>query len=123
MFAFALWDDKTAALFCARDRFGIKPFYYARRRRPLYFASEAKALLPFLPAIETDARGARRVPHLPIRASASRPCSRASSTCRPGHALVAENGEIEVRRYWDVHYEIDFDHTASYFERRLQSSS
>ena len=36
-------------LFCARDRFGIKPLYYATSATSLYFASEAKALLPFLP--------------------------------------------------------------------------
>ena len=54
MFAFAIWDDRRRRLFCARDRFGIKPFYYAVIGNLFVFASEAKALLPFLPAIETD---------------------------------------------------------------------
>ena len=45
----------SATLFCARDRFGIKPFYYARRH-VLYFASEAKALLPFLPGSRPTSR-------------------------------------------------------------------
>ena len=57
MFAYALWDEAEQELLCARDRFGIKPFYYAQVGDVLYFASEAKALLPFLPAIETDLEG------------------------------------------------------------------
>ena len=44
----------TKRLFCARDRFGIKPFYYAVVGNLFVFASEAKALLPFLPEIATD---------------------------------------------------------------------
>ena len=49
MFSFAIWDDRKQRLFCARDRFGIKPFYYATVDDVFYFASEAKALLPVLP--------------------------------------------------------------------------
>jgi asparagine synthase (glutamine-hydrolysing) len=54
MFAFALWDEHKQRLFCARDRFGIKPFYYAVVEGVFYFASEAKALLPFLKEIKTN---------------------------------------------------------------------
>jgi asparagine synthase (glutamine-hydrolysing) len=57
MFSFALWDEARGQLFCARDRFGIKPFYYAVVDDVLHFATEAKALLPFLPRIETDVDG------------------------------------------------------------------
>ena len=59
MFAYALWDEQAGELFCARDRFGIKPFYYAVVGDVFYFASEVKALLPFLPAVETDLEGLR----------------------------------------------------------------
>jgi asparagine synthase (glutamine-hydrolysing) len=44
MFAFALWDEKEQTLFCARDRFGEKPFYYSFDGEEFLFASEAKAL-------------------------------------------------------------------------------
>jgi asparagine synthase (glutamine-hydrolysing) len=45
MWAFALWDEKSQQLFCARDRFGIKPFYYTECGGSFLFASEIKALL------------------------------------------------------------------------------
>src|SRR3984885_3753877 len=47
MFAFAIWDARTGELFCARDPFGAKPFYYmlAEGGRQFRFASERKALL------------------------------------------------------------------------------
>lgn len=47
MFAFAIWDGGRGRLFCARDRLGIKPFYYATPRDHFIFASEIKGLLPF----------------------------------------------------------------------------
>ncbi|MCX6691813.1 MAG: asparagine synthetase B, partial [Methanoregula sp.] len=45
MWAFALWDEHKQHLFCARDRFGIKPFYYTEAGGFFLFASEIKALL------------------------------------------------------------------------------
>ena len=49
MFAFALWDQKRKRLFCARDRFGIKPFYYVSSNGLFAFASEMKAFAPLAP--------------------------------------------------------------------------
>ncbi len=45
MFAFAIWDKKNKSLFCARDPFGIKPFYYYENDGVFMFASEIKAFL------------------------------------------------------------------------------
>ena len=44
MFAFAIWDESDKTLFCARDRFGEKPFYYVNENDRFIFASEMKAL-------------------------------------------------------------------------------
>lgn len=118
MFAFALWDNKRQRLFCARDRFGIKPFYYAVVGDVLYFASEAKALLPFLPDIETDPSALAE--YLTFQYTiGEHTLFKGIKQLLPGHALCLENGQLRVWRYWDVKYEVDFDHRASYFERRL----
>ncbi len=45
IYAFAVWDEKLGRLFLCRDRMGVKPLFYARRRGALIFASELKALL------------------------------------------------------------------------------
>lgn len=44
MFAFAIWDNQEKRLFAARDRFGVKPFYYHFKKNSFYFSSEIKAL-------------------------------------------------------------------------------
>ncbi len=44
MFSFAIWDKEDKKLFVARDRFGVKPFYYAVSEGNLYFSSEIKTL-------------------------------------------------------------------------------
>jgi asparagine synthase (glutamine-hydrolysing) len=45
MWSFALWDSAKQVLFCARDRFGVKPFYFAVTDGTFYFASEMKQIL------------------------------------------------------------------------------
>lgn len=118
MFAFALWDERRQRLFCARDRFGIKPFHYAVVDGVLYFASEAKALLPFLPRIETDPSALAE--YLTFQYTiGEHTLFKGIKQLLPGHALCVEGGDIRVRRYWDVRYEIDFDHSPKYFQRRL----
>ena len=116
MFAFAIWDGTR--LFCARDRFGIKPFYYALVGDTFLFASEAKALLPFLGDIETDA--AALAEYLTFQYTiGEHTLFKGVKQLLPGHALAVENGQVKVWRYWDVKYEIDFDHSPRYFETRL----
>jgi asparagine synthase (glutamine-hydrolysing) len=116
MFAFALWDGNR--LFAARDRFGIKPFYYAVVDGVFYFASEIKALLPVLPEIDTDPDALAE--YLVFQYTiGERSLFKHVHVLLPGHALVVENGEVRVSRYWDVHYQIDYDHKEQWFNRNM----
>jgi asparagine synthase (glutamine-hydrolysing) len=117
MFAYALWDEVEQELLCARDRFGIKPFYYAQVGDVLYFASEAKALLPFLPRIETDLEGLKDYLAFQFRL-AGKTLFEGVNELLPGHRLRVRNGVAVSERYWEVYYDLDFDHTAKYFEER-----
>jgi asparagine synthase (glutamine-hydrolysing) len=54
MWSFALYDKKKDLLFCSRDRFGVKPFYYTVTDKQFVFGSEIKQLLPFLPKISCN---------------------------------------------------------------------
>jgi asparagine synthase (glutamine-hydrolysing) len=119
MFSFALWDEETQTLFCARDRFGIKPLYYTIVDGVLYFASEPKALLPFLPQIRTDLDGL--ADYLTFQFPlAGKTLFEGVQELLPGHFLRVRNGTVETQRYWEVYFEPDFDHTADYYERRTQ---
>jgi asparagine synthase (glutamine-hydrolysing) len=121
MFAFALWDEAKRLLFCARDPFGIKPLYYTVVNGVLYFASEAKALLPFVTRIDTDLEGLKD--YLTFQFCLDgKTLFKDVRELLPGHVLVARKGTIEIKRYWEVYYDVDFDHTSKYFEDQVRAS-
>ncbi|MGH7589964.1 MAG: asparagine synthase (glutamine-hydrolyzing) [Gemmatimonadales bacterium] len=102
MFAFAIWDRHRRALFLGRDRFGIKPLYYALAEDRIAFASELKALLAggftereldwealdqyfqlgYIPAPATPFRDVRKL--------------------EPGHWLLWDSHGARIERYWDL---------------------
>jgi asparagine synthase (glutamine-hydrolysing) len=102
MFAFAIWDARSQKLFAARDRLGIKPFYYLLDENIFLFGSEIKALLAhtgvqaqlnaqvlpeylafgYLSGSETFFVGIKKLP--------------------PGHTMELQGSEAEIRQYWDL---------------------
>jgi asparagine synthase (glutamine-hydrolysing) len=119
MFAFALWDQATNSLFCARDRFGIKPFYYTVVGNTFYFASEIKALLPFVEKIETNRHALME--YLTFQFCLSgKTLFENIHELQPGHILRVKGNNLEVQRYWEVYYHLDFNHTDKYFEEQLR---
>ncbi len=105
MFAFAIWDRRKRELFIARDRLGVKPLYYVHTDNgSLYFASEIKALL--------EARAVK--PELNFAAFSDYLANHATSgedtlfvnvkRLMPGHTLTWRDGEIKIKKYWDVSF-------------------
>ncbi len=119
MFAYGLWDEQTDVLHLARDRFGIKPLYYTVADGVLYFASEAKALLPFVASIETDIEGLKD--YLAFQfCLAGKTLFKGINELLPGHRLELKRGSVTVSRYWDVFYELDYNHTERHFAERVE---
>ena len=99
MFAFAVWDGRDQSLFCARDRFGIKPFYYRLGARSFGFASELKPLLLDEECGE-ELDDAALFDYLSSFVFGERTFFRDIRRLKPGHWMRVKAGEIQTRRYW-----------------------
>ncbi|MDH3663233.1 MAG: asparagine synthase (glutamine-hydrolyzing), partial [Alphaproteobacteria bacterium] len=106
MFAFAIWDERKQQLFCARDRLGQKPFYYACKDNSLLFASEIKALLKADPSLRQMNPEAFDE-YMTLRLiGAPKSMFRGIEKLPPGHFMTyAVGGTCDVQRYWDLDYE------------------
>jgi asparagine synthase (glutamine-hydrolysing) len=105
MFAFAIWDQRRRELFIARDRLGVKPLYYAHTDDgSLYFGSEIKTLLTanaVKPEINFEALPDYLANHA---TSGEETLFRSVKRLLPGHTLVWRDGQVEIKRYWDVSF-------------------
>ena len=99
-FAAVIADRRNRAMLAIRDRFGIKPLFYAVHEGNVFFASEVKALL----ALGVPARWDREAvfqecfhfrPH-------SRSLFDGIYTVPPGHYAIAQHGEVSLYPYWDL---------------------
>ncbi|MBI2791911.1 MAG: asparagine synthase (glutamine-hydrolyzing) [Gammaproteobacteria bacterium] len=116
MFAFAIWDGE--ALFCARDRFGIKPFYYTIQQDTFIFASEAKALIPFLPEIKT--KRSAFVEYMTFQnMTREETLFEGVFQLEPAKAIQVSKQRIHSWQYWDVHYQIHDHQDPEYFSEKL----
>jgi len=103
-YAFVIWDARNHQLIAGRDRFGVKPLYYAEHHGALYLASEAKALFAMgVPAAwshESVYAGGFILP-------GERTLFRGVHTVPPGHYLRATRESHRVHQYWDVDYPVE----------------
>jgi asparagine synthase (glutamine-hydrolysing) len=102
MFAFALWDSRQQVLFCARDRLGIKPFYYYLDRETFAFASEMKSLLQ-LPQLTRELDETALTEYLLHRyAIGPRTMLQSVRKLQAGHSITLHKDQVKIQQYWDV---------------------
>jgi len=102
MFAFALWDSSKKRLLLARDRIGIKPLYYYCNDGTVIFASELKAILRYEKIKKRINFNALHDYLTFMYVPAPDTIFRDIYKLEQGHILVCENGNIEIKKYWDV---------------------
>ena len=122
MFAFAIWDGRQQKLFAARDRLGIKPFYWHQDRDRLAFASEPKALIRGAGvAAAPDQQGLEE--YLTFQfCLGDRTLFQKVRSLEPGCYFTYRpwrDREPSVVQYWDFNYEIDTHHTSEYYVDNL----
>ncbi|MGH7159730.1 MAG: asparagine synthase (glutamine-hydrolyzing), partial [Acetobacteraceae bacterium] len=104
MWAFGIWDSEARMLFLSRDRFGIKPLYYAEKNGSFCFASELKAFLA-LPwcdgsfaedalALSIADMTGQEIPDATLLPDVQR--------LPPGHCLTVTRNTLECRRWWNT---------------------
>lgn len=102
-FAFILWDEQTNSLIAARDRFGIKPLYYAFYNDALYLASEMNAL--FSAGIKATCSEHALFHHAHCHLPQDKTLFSNIYQVPPGHFLMMnDNTMFKLVRYWDIDY-------------------
>jgi asparagine synthase (glutamine-hydrolysing) len=105
MWSISIWDTTKKKLFCSRDRFGIKPFYYITKGSDLYFASEYKALkqLPDFDFTLNEAQVQRGIT-MSWAVYKDETYYSAMKSLQPAHNLVYQDGKITISKYWDIDF-------------------
>jgi len=112
MFSFAIYDLKEKTLFCARDHFGIKPYYYYKNDDVFMFASEIKSFLEhpsFKKEFNKEVLGAYlSFNFVPTDETFFKNVFRLN----PGHSLTLKDGRLEIDKY----FQLSFDEKNGEFE-------
>jgi len=118
IFAFGIWDGKEKQLFLARDRFGVKPLFYALRGGGIIFASELKAILAH-PAVkaEIDRDGLSEVFSLGPSRTPGSGVFKDVFEVKPAHCLLFNGDGCKTWRYWQLTSEMHTDSLAETVEK------
>lgn len=124
MFGFSIWDNKKQQLFCARDRFGIKPFYYYTDNEKFVFGSEIKSILKAdnidralsYEALDSYFAFGYITSDLSIYKNIKK--------LQPGNYLLLsfkDRVSIKIERYWEIQFEPDYSKTEDQWSREIEA--
>ncbi len=129
MFSFAIWDSKTKRLFAARDRFGVKPFYYHFSKNQLYFSSEIKALSKVFDLGEPNHKTWANYFTYGSYGMPSETFYRQISQLPAGHFLEFSAGNLSIEKWYDfeervqkINSELSFPEARDYYLALLKDS-
>jgi len=117
-FAFAIWDSRLQRFFCARDHFGVKPFFFTHISNSFNFSSTLNELRPQVSdTLNEIAIGDYLL--FGVNRDLSTTTFKDIQRLPPGHSLTVTNGSIKTRRYWtpEISTEIRLQDRESYVER------
>lgn len=102
-FAFAIWDGRTRRLFCARDHFGVKPFFYAQLGHSVILSNTVDCLRAH-PAVSDRLNDLAIADFLLFGYNQELDTTAFADIRRlpPGHYLTVQDDEVRVARYWSV---------------------
>ena len=122
MFSFAIWDKKEQTLFCARDFFGIKPFYYYEKDGLLLFGSEIKSFLQH-PKFEKKLNRSQLELYLTFQYSpGENTFFEGVKKLLPAHCLTWKDGKVSIRRYWQPEFEPQQGKTLEQWEIEIENA-
>lgn len=103
IFAYAVYDEKEKSLFAARDRIGVKPFYYTKKKNTFAFASRIKSLL-LVPNVsrKVDEEGINEIFMLGPAKTIGKAVFKDISELPPAYYLTYKDGRLDIKQYWRI---------------------
>ena len=122
-FSFAIWDARERRLFCARDQFGVKPFFYAHLGSAFILSNTLDCVRQH-PAVSSRLNDLAIADFLLFDSNQDLATTTFADIQRlpPAHILTCEQGKISVRRYWElsvttpIHYSRDAEYVEHFRE-------
>lgn len=111
MFAFAIWDNKIKQLFCARDRFGIKPLYYYKDNTKFLFGSEIKSILQAKDIDKSLSVDALDSYFANGYITSDLSIYKRIKKLNPGHYLLLslrDTISFDIKKYWEIIFDPDY---------------